>query len=108
LKSQGRLQDGISKALDKLADYTVFHFSEERKLFAMYEYPRIAKHLADHDYFVNKVNRFQRELNRGNIRLSPKAMGFLKDWAIEHIPCLDKKFGEFVKKRTAKKMNLSQ
>ena len=101
-QSHGQLQDAISKALDKLADYTVYHFSEEKKLFDIYEYPKTAEHLAEHDYFVKKVNGFQRELNRGNIVLSLKTMDFLKDWTIEHILGSDKEFGEFVKKRESR------
>jgi len=98
-QNHGQLQGAISKALENLADYTVYHFSEEKKLFALYEYPKTAEHLAEHDYFVNKVKGFQQELSRGNIVLSLKTIDFLKDWTIEHILGSDKEFSEFVKQR---------
>jgi len=98
-QSHGQLQEAISLALDNLADYTVYHFDEEKKLFVLYEYPKMAEHLKEHDYFVNKVKEFQKELSKGNIVLSLKTMDFLKDWTIEHILGSDKEFSEFAKQR---------
>jgi hemerythrin-like metal-binding protein len=93
----GTLQTAIIGVLEKLAAYTVYHFNSEKELFAQYKYPKASEHLAEHDYFVDKVKGFQQELNRGGILLSLKTMDFLKDWTITHILGSDKEFGEFVK-----------
>jgi len=93
----GTLQTAIIGVLEKLAAYTVYHFNSEKELFAQYKYPKTSEHLAEHDYFVDKVKGFQQELNRGGILLSLKTMDFLKDWTITHILGSDKEFGEFVK-----------
>jgi hemerythrin-like metal-binding protein len=90
---RGMLQASILGILDKLADYTVYHFSSEKKLFSQYGYPKTA----EHDYFVDKVKELQMELSRGSIVLSLKTMDFLKDWTITHILGSDKEFGEFIK-----------
>jgi hemerythrin-like metal-binding protein len=96
-QSFGTLQTAIIGVLEKLAAYTVYHFNAEKELFAQYKYPKTSEHLAEHDYFVDKVKGFQQELNRGGILLSLKTMDFLKDWTITHILGWDKEFGEFVK-----------
>ena len=96
-QSFGTLQTAIIGVLEKLAAYTVYHFNSEKELFAQYNYPKTSEHLAEHDYFVDKVKGFQQELNRGGILLSLKTMDFLKDWTITHILGWDKEFGEFVK-----------
>ena len=96
-QSFGTLQTAIIGVLEKLAAYTVYHFNAEKELFAQYKYPKTSEHLAEHDYFVDKVKGFQQELNRGGILLSLKTMDFLKDWTITHILGSDKEFGEFVK-----------
>ncbi|MCK9211495.1 MAG: bacteriohemerythrin [Candidatus Latescibacterota bacterium] len=95
----GLLQSTISETLDKLSDYTVYHFSYEKELFAQHAYPKAAEHLEEHDYFVDKVKDLQLELSKGSIVLSLKTMDFLKDWTITHILGSDKEFGEFVKQR---------
>ena len=96
-QSFGTLQTAIIGVLEKLAAYTVYHFNSEKELLAQYKYPKTSEHLAEHDYFVDKVKGFQQELNRGGILLSLKTMDFLKDWTITHILGWDKEFGEFVK-----------
>jgi hemerythrin-like metal-binding protein len=98
-QSRGMLQSTIADTLDKLADYTVYHFSSEKGLFAEYEYPNAAEHLLEHDYFVDKVKALQLELSKGSIVLSLKTMDFLKDWTITHILGSDQEFGEFVRQR---------
>jgi len=95
----GTLQTTIKETLDKLSDYTVYHFSYEKELFTQYAYPKAAEHLGEHDYFVDKVKDLQLELSKGSIVLSLKTMDFLKDWTITHILGSDKEFGEFVKQR---------
>jgi hemerythrin-like metal-binding protein len=95
----GTLQTAIIGVLEKLAKYTVYHFNSEKELFAQYKYPKTTEHLAEHDYFVDKVIGFQQELNKGGIVLSLKTMDFLKDWTITHILGSDKEFGDFVKQQ---------
>jgi hemerythrin len=89
----------IIDTLNKLADYTVYHFNTEEKLFAQYEYPKAAEHLAEHKSFVNQVAIFQQELKLGSLLLSLKTMEYLKDWTITHILGSDREFGEFVQLR---------
>jgi hemerythrin len=88
----------ISGSLGHLAEYSVYHFSTEKKLFAQYNYPKAAKHLDEHNYFVDKVNELRQELIKGNAIISLKKMDFLKDWTISHILGADKEFSEYVKK----------
>ena len=96
-QSHGTLLSAISEALDKLHDYTVYHFSAEKELFAEYHYPKAAEHLEEHEYFVLKIKELQGDLKNGNIVLSLKTMDFLKDWTITHILGSDKAFGDFIK-----------
>ena len=98
----GTLHTAIIGVLEKLAAYTVYHFNAEKELFAQYKYPKTSEHLAEHDYFVDKVKGFQQELNSGGILLSLKTIDFLKDWTITHILGSDKEFGEFVKQQESR------
>jgi hemerythrin-like metal-binding protein len=95
----GTSQIAIIDTLDKLADYTVYHFATEEKLFAQYEYPKTTEHLAEHKSFVDQVVKFQQELKMGSLLLSLKTMEYLKDWTITHILGSDREFGEFVQLR---------
>ena len=93
----GTLQTAIIGVLEKLAAYTVYHFNSEKELFAQYKYPKTSEHLAEHDYFVDKVKVFQKVLITDGTQLSLKTIDFLKDWTITHILGWDKEFGEYVK-----------
>ena len=98
-QKKGTGQHMIANTLKKLAEYTIYHFDTEKKLFEQYKYPQMAEHLEEHDYFVNQVKDFQDELQRSNLLLSMKTMDFLKDWTITHILGSDKTFGEFVQRK---------
>jgi hemerythrin-like metal-binding protein len=96
-KRFGTLKTAIIGVLEKLAAYTVYHFNAEKELFTQYKYPKTSEHLAEHDYFVDKVKGFQKVLITDGTKLSLKTIDFLKDWTITHILGWDKEFGEYVK-----------
>lgn len=89
----------VTKSLNELVDYTLYHFSTEEKLFVQYEYPKKEQHMSEHREFVEKINNLKAEAVKGNLLLSIKTMEYLKDWTINHILGTDKEFGEYVSER---------
>lgn len=95
-QTNGTGQYLVIEILQKLADYTHYHFQTEEKLFEQYIYLKADDHLTEHKYFVEQIEVFQRELKNNNLLLSLKTIDFLKDWTINHILGTDQEFGDFV------------
>jgi len=87
----------IKDVIEKLHDYTVFHFEMEEKMQIGCNFEHYESHKEEHQWFVNKVKELSKELSKNNILLSLKTLDFLKDWTINHILGSDKEFGEYLR-----------
>ncbi|MBN2837363.1 MAG: bacteriohemerythrin [Fusobacteriaceae bacterium] len=88
----GKSKDVISKILDGLVDYTVFHFDFEEKLLENNKYEDIVNHKKIHVNFVNTIKEFKNDFESGNKEMSKEVMDFLKKWLIDHIMGTDRKY----------------
>ncbi len=88
-----------AKILQRLTDYTVFHFNNEKALFEKHGYPDTAAHLKLHDALVEKVMEFKNSFDNGSASLSMDLMRFLTDWLNTHILKSDMKYVPFLKER---------
>lgn len=91
-KSHG---DIIEDILDKLDDYTIYHFGVEEKYFSKYHYKETEAHIAKHKEFINKIKEFKEEYKKNPESLTYKMMNFLRLWFQEHILGTDKKYVSF-------------
>lgn len=96
---QGTSQTVIVEVLEKLINYTNYHFSMEEDLFTQYDYPQQKDHVDEHKYFVGQVADLKQESRKGNLLLSLKTIDFLKDWTINHILGTDMDFSSFLQER---------
>ncbi len=86
----------LSSIIEKLADYTVEHFSTEEKYFKMYAFPGADEHIKEHQDFVKKVQDFQAGFESGKIGLTVNVMHFLRDWLKNHILGTDQKYSDYL------------
>ena len=82
--------------LAELVDYTAAHFKEEEKLFDLYDYPEKFAHKAVHDKLTQQVIDFQKDYENGKTIISLVLMNFLKNWLMDHILNVDKRYTEFL------------
>ncbi len=85
----------LSSVITKLLNYTRKHFSAEELYMQKYSYPAYPTQKKEHDFFVSKIQNFQKDLNAGKLTLSLDVATFLKDWLVNHICVEDKKYGSF-------------
>lgn len=95
-KSMG--QTAIADILNRLFDYTHYHFTSEEQMQLDYKYPDRIKHKAEHQEFIDKLNQLKEDADNNNLLLTLKTLDFLKDWTITHILGTDKAFGEYLRK----------
>lgn len=95
-----RMKMGAQEAgsiLTRLANYTVYHFEYEEKLFDTHGYPETLNHKKIHKDLVAKVLAFTKEFEQGRAALSMDLMKFLTDWLKNHIMKTDKAYAPFLK-----------
>jgi methyl-accepting chemotaxis protein len=100
-----KLKKGVQKSgviLKNLADYTVYHFSNEENLFKKYGYPQTKTHLKAHENLLEKVFQFKSQFEGGKATLSMELMSFLMDWLRSHILKTDKQYVPFLQKKMKK------
>jgi hemerythrin len=94
--------------INKMADYTKYHFSVEEKYMKKFDYPDYNVHKLLHDQFIQKVTVFKREYESGKNGLNFEILNFLKDWLVSHIQGSDKKYVPFFKENGLKEHYISQ
>ncbi len=85
--------------LERLVNYTVYHFGNEEKLFQKHGYPEYGQHKKIHENLVGKVMEFKTKIDRGDSTISMELMDFLKDWLVNHIKGTDKKYVPFLQEK---------
>jgi hemerythrin-like metal-binding protein len=84
----------LKEALDSLINYFEKHFALEEELMEKYEYPEAHIHKEEHKKFKENLNKFlqnpREEINFLEI------LKFLKNWWLNHILTMDKKYGPFL------------
>jgi hemerythrin len=91
----GKGREALGETFTGLVEYTKTHFSTEETLMSQHGYPELKAHRESHDEFTNKVTAMYNDFTEGNILISIELMNFLKDWLINHIARVDKKYAPF-------------
>ena len=90
------MQDHIQLAcvIEKLEDYLKNHFKYEEEMLRKSDYKDIENHIAQHKFFIQKVDNLKQELDYSNPLLFEKTAVFMKKWFLSHIIHSDKKYQE--------------
>jgi len=90
--AQGKGRGVLGQILSDLTRYSLWHFSEEEKLFDTLGYPDAAAHVAEHKRFIAEVAKAQADFDSGKQALSIQVIDFLTDWLSTHICGADQKY----------------
>ncbi|MEI6437775.1 MAG: bacteriohemerythrin [Candidatus Omnitrophota bacterium] len=89
----------VDAVLTELMDYTVYHFANEEKLFKKYAYPDAAAHVKAHMVFTDRIAGLCDVFDKGSTAVGQEAVDFLRDWLVNHIILLDKKYALFLSRK---------
>ncbi|MGC8765754.1 MAG: bacteriohemerythrin [Brevinematia bacterium] len=89
----------LENTIEKLFDYTKYHFSIEEYLMRQANFPDYEKHKAEHDAFVKKVKDFISNFIDGREGLTREIVDFLMEWVKNHILKTDKEYIPFLSKK---------
>lgn len=85
-----------------LRDYTMFHFTAEKRLMEAYHYPGLEAHHAQHQDFLGMVIQVSRHDTSDQEDAETEAreiMDYLSAWLVNHINGTDKKMAAYLKER---------
>ncbi len=92
-----RTKDDLIPLLQSLRDYTDVHFRREEAFMERHGFPDLEAHKAAHRYFVDEVGKLTGELGDSHaMMLRIDLILLLKDWLIEHIQTIDKRYQPYL------------
>lgn len=91
----------LEAVLAELIAFTRRHFAEEHALMRAAGYPLAARHSAQHEAAMRKLNRLQRAIASGQSRFSVTLVRQIRDWILLHIRREDEQFQAYLEKRAA-------
>ncbi len=92
-------RDEISRIVQYLTDYVVFHFGNEEKYMAKYHYSSATAHKAQHEQFVKSFLKLKDRLLREGTSpaLALEMKDLCVDWLLNHIKYSDRALGMYLK-----------
>jgi hemerythrin len=82
--------------LNKMKEYSLFHFNSEEQLLNKHGYPELEYQKKEHKTFIGKVDDLDRRLKAGKLVVSLELTSFIKSWITNHIMVNDKKYTAFL------------
>lgn len=98
---KNRGQRVVGQVLREMVGYTQEHFAFEEKLMAEAGFDGLKAHQAKHRRIIQKVERFDYELNVEGRRISRDVRDFLQQWLMTHIHDEDMCYSEVLQKHMA-------
>ncbi|OOM11939.1 bacteriohemerythrin [Clostridium saccharobutylicum] len=87
--------DKIVEIINKLKDYTIFHFKSEEEYMESINYKGLFSQKIQHEKFINVLEEMDlRQIDENQDESLVKILNFLNDWLVEHILISDKFIGE--------------
>ncbi len=88
----------LEEIVERLTDYTKYHFEREESLLAKAEYEGLETHKAGHVKLVGRVEKIQSELRSAATHdLSNDTLGLLSHWLTDHIKMEIKEYGALLR-----------
>ena len=99
-----RCKSEIDGTIQFLDDYAVFHFGEEERRMQDAGYEGLDEHKKHHATYLKNIAELKAQaalprVSGMSYELSVTANQIIVDWIVDHIMKIDKKFGEFMKKK---------
>ena len=90
----------LAGLLNRLVDYTTYHFASEERQMRHFAYPEYEQHRQQHAKLTEQVLEYQRQVLSGKIAASVGVMMFLSEWLKTHIQQSDQKLGAHLRARS--------
>ena len=93
--SSGKARELVPDVINKLIEYTKYHFETEEKYFYKYQYPKTEEHIEKHKEFIQMIQDFEIKFKTKDKNLHYDILYYLKNWLTDHILGDDKTYANF-------------
>lgn len=93
---KGRDESIIRSTLDKLLDYTAYHFVTEERLLEQNGYPGVRKQREEHEALTWRVLDMRSRYLSGEGVAPTELLDFLTGWLKNHLLTTDKQYGAYL------------
>jgi hemerythrin len=94
----GHGREAVTEIIERLVDYTRYHFAREEELFSSTGYLDAAAHKREHDAMVAWVTDLRERMRNGTVAApSFEVVCYLKDWLFHHVIASDQKYAPHLK-----------
>jgi hemerythrin len=89
----------FAELVQKVIDYSLYHFTHEESLFAPTAYPYAEEHKKEHVLLRERLTNLQKKMDSSNQnQTAMEVMILLKEWLIHHVPMVDAKIAPYIKR----------
>ena len=88
----------IKDTLKAFTDYAAYHFGNEERYFAEFNFSEESDHKKQHSEFLSKINLFQKDYLANKVRFLDDIMNFISTWLSGHFNNYDKQYVDLFKK----------
>ena len=83
--------------IQKMMEYTLFHFSTEEDLLREKKFKDLEKHIDEHSEYIKKADKIYKDFLENKSNISIEILTFLNNWWKSHILQSDQKYSDFLK-----------
>ncbi len=89
----------VGNIIDEFKAYSEYHFELEKRIMTRSGFDDLDAHLAQHEFFIKKIDEFKVAYKYQSAALSDQMLGFLQKWFLVHIAEWDQRFVDFIKNK---------
>lgn len=82
----------LDEIINRLFEYTDYHFSTEEKYFKQNPDETITEHRNQHNLFIDKIQSFKEQYKKDRKGVYYLIIKFIKDWFVNHINATDRNY----------------
>lgn len=92
---EGKGDAAVGEILDRLLEYTDYHFSCEQRNFQEYGYPECELHTQIHNELIKQAGELKQRFENGSRAVVLETLQLLRSWLFNHIRDCDGKYRKF-------------
>ncbi len=87
-----REHEFLTKVIEELIDYSVYHFETEEKYFEKFDYEFKEEHKTEHESFKKQIQKSLEENNIDEEKVTKELLEFVLKWIVGHVLGSDQKY----------------
>lgn len=93
----GDAADVVTAVIERILDYTIYHFAHEEELMGRIKYPFLDDHRREHNALREQINSMRSRAEKGDPAIGGELLEFLTAWLRCHTTTTDRRIGSYMR-----------